>query len=184
MRRQGFGVSTMEPRQCESERQVCEPCSSLLSPISRLESDFARPGSSALNEAGGGNGLLLTPTVALLSYWFVSLRVLTEGWSELQLGDPVIDDLLSSPHLALLQRYRNGVCHYQSDFASSKFADLAADSDAIAWVKRLDQVSALTSSIITLNRMFVSSRTGLGTELWKDPSLQSCPIEGGSDDAE
>jgi hypothetical protein len=93
----------------------------------------------ALNEAAGGNGRLLAPTVALLSYWFVSLKVLAEGWSKLQLGDPVIDDLLSSPHSALLQRYRNGVCHYQSDFASAKFADLTADSDTIAWVKKLDQ---------------------------------------------
>jgi len=81
---------------------------------------------------------LLVPTVALLSYWFVSLRVLSDGWQQLGLGDPTIDELLASPHLALLQRYRNGVCHYQRDFADARFADLVADSASIAWIKKLD----------------------------------------------
>lgn len=93
----------------------------------------------ALHEVEQGKEHLLTPTVALLSFWFVSLRVLCEGWQELGLGDPAIDDLLTSDHLALLQRYRNGVCHFQRDFADARFSDLVADTASIGWIKQLDQ---------------------------------------------
>jgi hypothetical protein len=48
-----------------------------------------------------------------LSYWYAGLYVVCEGWQELKLSNPEIDALLSSPHLEILKRFRNGVYHFQ-----------------------------------------------------------------------
>ncbi len=51
-----------------------------------------------------------------LSYWYAGLYVVCEGWQELNLSDPEIDALLSSAHLDVLRRFRNGVYHFQADY--------------------------------------------------------------------
>lgn len=93
----------------------------------------------ALHEARPQDGLLLTPTVALISYWLVSLRVVCEGWDELGLEDQDVDRLVASPHVKLLQRYRNGVCHFQRDFADDRFQDLISNDAAVRWLEELDK---------------------------------------------
>jgi len=55
-------------------------------------------------------------TFVYLSYWYAGLYVVCEGWQELKLSDPEILDLLKSPHLEGLKRFRNGVYHYQADY--------------------------------------------------------------------
>jgi hypothetical protein len=55
---------------------------------------------------------------ALMSAWFASLRVVVEGWNQVPLSDPSVDELLAAnPHyVELLNRYRNSVFHYQPSF--------------------------------------------------------------------
>ena len=50
---------------------------------------------------------------AYLSLWYALLAVVIEGWSTLQLSDPTVDELLDSPFLGALRRYRNGVFHFK-----------------------------------------------------------------------
>ncbi len=54
--------------------------------------------------------------IALQSAWYASLYVVVEGWSEVPLSDPAVDDLLAANprYTENLKRYRNSVFHYQS----------------------------------------------------------------------
>ena len=82
----------------------------------------------AMNDHYGKTGLQLSPSPSFfeneaanvafmyLSYWYAGLYVVCEGWQELKLSDPEILDLLKSPHLEVLKRFRNGVYHYQADY--------------------------------------------------------------------
>lgn len=88
------------------------------------------------------------PTVALLSYWFASLFVLAEGWRDLSLSDPAIDALLTADHVDILRRYRNGVFHYQQDFADNRFTGMISEGlDTIRWVKELDSAFDMFFSV-------------------------------------
>jgi hypothetical protein len=64
----------------------------------------------------------------LMSYWYASLYVVVEAWDELQLTDPVVDQLLCHPrdYRALLRRYRNSVFHFQKSMLSDKVVNLFA----------------------------------------------------------
>ena len=50
-----------------------------------------------------------------------SLYLVIEGWQELGIQDSEADELLRSPHVDLLKRYRNGVFHYQRDMWDERF---------------------------------------------------------------
>jgi len=54
---------------------------------------------------------------AFMSHWYGSLYVVIEGWWQLRLTDPKIDALIASENVKLLQRYRNGVFHFQRSAA-------------------------------------------------------------------
>lgn len=73
-----------------------------------------------------------------MSYWYGGLYVVTEGWEELKLSDPVIDGLLDSPNLSLLKRFRNGTFHFQSDYNDTRFTELVNSGvDVVSWVRDL-----------------------------------------------
>jgi hypothetical protein len=76
-------------------------------------------------------------TFMFMSYWFATLYAVVEGWQEMRLTDPVIDPLLTAPHLDLLRRYRNGVFHFQADYFDRRYSDLTTHGEAIAWVNKL-----------------------------------------------
>lgn len=73
-----------------------------------------------------------------LSHWYAALFVVIEGWQELKLSDPEIDDLLSSSNIHLLRRFRNGVCHYQKNYNDSRFLDLCQAQGVVPWVRQLN----------------------------------------------
>ena len=95
-----------------------------------------------------------------LSYWYAGLYVVCEGWQELRLSDTEIDDLLASPHLEILKRFRNGVYHFQADYFDKRFMNvLALGKDFDNWVKSLtdafvrffwDWIKGQTASISAL----------------------------------
>jgi hypothetical protein len=73
-----------------------------------------------------------------LNYWYGGLYIVIEGWRKLQLTDPVIDELLTSPNVELLRRYRNGAFHFQKDYFDDRFeAFTDKGMEAIEWVRSL-----------------------------------------------
>jgi hypothetical protein len=73
-----------------------------------------------------------------MSYWYATLFVVAEGWQELRLTDPAVDQLLTDPHLALLKRYRHGVFHFQPDYFDKRYSDFMDQGRAaITWVNQL-----------------------------------------------
>ena len=74
-----------------------------------------------------------------MSYWYGGLYVVIEGWQELSLADGTIDQLLSSPNVGLLKRYRNGVFHFQKKYSDERFMEFIRDGDNVVnWVRSLN----------------------------------------------
>jgi len=75
-----------------------------------------------------------------MSYWYGGLYVVIEGWRELKLADATIEEMLQSPNVELLRRYRNGVFHFQKDYMDERFLSFMAEgNDSVSWVRSLNQ---------------------------------------------
>ena len=74
-----------------------------------------------------------------MSYWYAALYVVIEGYQELELHDPKIDALLTSPNVDLLRRYRNGVDHFQKDYFDGRFIDFMGPPDTPRWTRELNK---------------------------------------------
>lgn len=75
-----------------------------------------------------------------MSYWYAGLYVVVEGWRELDLRDPEVDQLLASANVEPLRRYRNGVFHFQRQYFDERFVGLLADGENVVnWVRSLNQ---------------------------------------------
>jgi hypothetical protein len=80
---------------------------------------------------------LADKTGICMSYWYGGLYVVIEGWTSLELSDPKIDQLLDSPNVDLLRRYRNGSFHFQNNWLDPKLSDFCGSSRAVQWVNSL-----------------------------------------------
>ena len=76
-------------------------------------------------------------TAALMSYWYASLYVVVEGYRELDLHDPEIDQLIDSATVDKLRRFRNAVYHYQELWLSPKRLDFLQEESGPEWLGRL-----------------------------------------------
>lgn len=88
---------------------------------------------------------------AITGYWLASLVPIVEGWEHLRLRDERIDGFLyvdtippdrarqKSAHFRALQRFRNGMFHYQSTWDDPRFLDLMSDKEALTWAIRLSR---------------------------------------------
>ena len=75
-----------------------------------------------------------------LSYWYAALYVVVEGWQALSLSDSTIDQLLQSPNVPLLKRYRNGTFHFQHRYNDRRFIELLEKgSNVVEWVRELNE---------------------------------------------
>lgn len=83
--------------------------------------------------------LFLSSKVGLtMCLWYGMLFVVIEGWQEARLSDLAIDNLLLSPNVALLRRFRNGMFHFQKDqWLSTKLSDFCGSNDSVPWVRAL-----------------------------------------------
>jgi hypothetical protein len=73
-----------------------------------------------------------------MSYWYGGMYVVIEGWKDLGLADPEIDNLLNSPNVDLLRRYRNGTFHFQRDYWDERFIEFMRDSEnPVQWIREL-----------------------------------------------
>jgi hypothetical protein len=70
--------------------------------------------------------------------WLGFLQVLTEGWAELRLDDATIDELMRSPNVTLLRRFRNGAFHFQRTYYDARFLEFLRDpTEPLAWATTL-----------------------------------------------
>ena len=75
-----------------------------------------------------------------MSFWYATLFVVIEGWGKSRLSDSRIDNLLSSPNVSLLRRYRNGVFHFQAQYDDERFIELIRDGEnVVEWIRNLNQ---------------------------------------------
>jgi hypothetical protein len=73
-----------------------------------------------------------------MSYWYAGMYVVIEGWKELKLSDFKIEQLLDSPNVDLLKRYRNGVFHFQKEYFDERFLGFIRDGkNAVKWIREL-----------------------------------------------
>src|SRR5947207_7126812 len=85
---------------------------------------------------GAAAAFLIGPGV-FMSYWYGSLYVVIEGWRQLQLNDPKIDSLLSSPSVRLLKKYRDGIFHFQRNYFDDRFGNFIKSADSVLWVRAI-----------------------------------------------
>lgn len=75
-----------------------------------------------------------------LSVWYSLLRVVVEGYQELNLSDPTVDEYLQrAEYVDALRRFRNAMFHYQADPFSEKLMAFLQLQDATDWARGLNK---------------------------------------------
>src|SRR5437867_5527332 len=83
---------------------------------------------------------LATVIGTYMCYWYATLYVVVEGWRDLRLEDEVLHQLVSSPNVDLLRRFRNGVFHFQREYHDEHFFDLLrSGASVVNWVHDLNR---------------------------------------------
>jgi hypothetical protein len=99
-----------------------------------------------------------------LALWLALLYVVAEGYKDLGLSDPVIDEMLGSQNLDLLRRFRNGAFHFQRDYFDARFTDVWSSDEVQDWAVRLHN---------ELRRFFLEwyKSKGLEIEIIEEPDV-------------
>ncbi len=71
------------------------------------------------------------------SFWYATLHTVIEGWGSLKLQDTEIDELLASPNVKMLKRYRHGVPHFQKKYFNEKYMPFLKNPGSAQWVRTL-----------------------------------------------
>lgn len=75
-----------------------------------------------------------------LSVWYSLLRVVVEGYQELKLSDPAIDEFLNrTDYVDALRRFRNAIFHYQTDPLSDKLMAFLELEESTKWAIGLNK---------------------------------------------
>jgi hypothetical protein len=72
-----------------------------------------------------------------MSFWYATLNTVVEGWRSLELKDAEIEELLKSPHVEMLKRYRHGVSHFQTEYFDKKYMPFMNNPGSMEWVRNL-----------------------------------------------
>lgn len=81
--------------------------------------------------------LLVSKAGLKMALWYGSLYVVVEGWLEIGMSDPEVDQLLKSPNTDLLRGVRNSVFHFQKHWLDDRLAKFFASNDSVVWVRTL-----------------------------------------------
>lgn len=75
-----------------------------------------------------------------MSLWYGLLFVVIEGWQSLKLSDATIDELLKSPNVVLLKKYRNATFHYpeKCEYQDERFENFFQEQTTVQWVRQLN----------------------------------------------
>jgi hypothetical protein len=71
--------------------------------------------------------------------WYGALYVVVEGWQQMGMSDPEVDQLLRSPNVKLLKGVRNSVFHFQKHWLDKRQAAFFGESSSVAWVRQLTE---------------------------------------------
>ncbi len=72
------------------------------------------------------------------SYWYSSLYVVVEGYKELKLNIPEVDELLiETEFVDKLRLFRNSIFHYQKDIYNAKFLGVDDSDEFVEWIYKL-----------------------------------------------
>jgi len=75
-----------------------------------------------------------------LSVWYSLLRVVVEGYQELELSDQKVDEYLKrTDYVEASRRFRNAMFHYQADPLSDKLMEFLQLQDATEWARGLNK---------------------------------------------
>lgn len=77
---------------------------------------------------------------ALTSQWYASEYVVVEGWNELKVSDPVIDQILADhpDYLSQLRRYRNAVFHFRPSIFEERLREFLVNGmRTVPWMHHL-----------------------------------------------
>ena len=75
-----------------------------------------------------------------LSVWYALLYVVIEGFKELKLSHPEVDDLLKNEELVdSLRLFRNAVFHYQKDPITEKLLKFLAEKNSEYWIMDINK---------------------------------------------
>jgi len=97
---------------------------------------FAASLDTASEKIENGEGFI-SENAVFMSYWYTSLYVVVEGYKELKLSDPVVDELLESDLVDSLRLYRNGTAHFQKNYFDQKFCRFISQNESAIWVTNL-----------------------------------------------
>ena len=78
--------------------------------------------------------------LSVITVWYSLLFVVVEGYQELGLHDPAVDELLSrNENVDALRRFRNSTFHYQQNPLSSKHREFIEAKDSEIWIRDLNR---------------------------------------------
>lgn len=77
-----------------------------------------------------------------MDLWYGLLYVVIDGWGELKLSDPHVDEcLMEAEYVKLARRYRNAAFHYQHAYYHEKFSAVWEDrSGFVVWALTTHEV--------------------------------------------
>lgn len=97
-----------------------------------------------------------------MSYWYASLYVVVEGWQELGLSEPAVNELLSSSNVEFLKKYRHGVFHFRRKyFDEARFGPIIETEGTVNWIRTLH--SSIGDYLLRRVKQ-INQRLGLETE--------------------
>lgn len=98
-----------------------------------------------LKNTKGTNKSFGIETELYMSYWYAGLYVVIEGWRKLKLSDPAINDLLKSPNVDLLKKYRHYVFHYQRQYYDEKrmVPFICNGENPVKWIRELREAFSI-----------------------------------------
>lgn len=79
-------------------------------------------------------------SLSRLVVWYSLLYVVVEGYIELKLRDPIVDELLGAEkYVDTLRLFRNATFHYQKEPISEKAIKFLAIEDSEKWIRSLNR---------------------------------------------
>lgn len=92
-----------------------------------------------------------------MTLWYGALYVVVEGWQQIGMSDPEVDQLLKSPNAKLLKGVRHSVFHFQKHWLDERQSRFFGAKDSVAWVR---QLTAAFRRILLAEMRRISVRPG------------------------
>ncbi|WP_316841395.1 hypothetical protein [Pedobacter gandavensis] len=75
------------------------------------------------------------------SYWYSSIFIVIEGYTDLKIKNEEIDKLLENKvFVDQLRLFRNATFHYQKDLYNAKFTGIDDSNEFITWINKLHKL--------------------------------------------